>query len=265
MAIKYLDAKRIRGTAAERVAMGDEPNLPNGTIFEETDTRKYYMSDDFALKAIENDHKIHAEAVEAGFTGTGLHIGDPYDTSEYSAPSYSPRYTGEQVFTGNPLVGVEFNQVRWVLKGAGDPAGANIDGTLTVRVFSESTYGEIASGTNPSSINWEWTSNTGVRSNTIGTSVSSYLFGDGTQTGYTLESGDAILLVMNDNTHNHNNYVMAVSPAGYASGSGCTSGGGSPNYCTRIEWNGTEGWQNGSGDVPFILYASTSWNKVATT
>jgi len=269
LAIKYLAGERIIGTAAERAAMVtgvyDFPDLSNGTIFEETDTGKHYIFDGSRTEpvALENDHKIHAEDVQARYTGGGVHIGDPYDTSEYSAPSYSPRYMGEQVFTGNPLVGVKFNQVRWVLGGFGDPAGEDIDGTLTVRVYSESSYGEISSGAGQAgNIVWNWTSNTGVPANTIKTGVSSYLFGDGTQAGYTFQNGDAIFIVMNDNTHNHYHYVVNINPSGYASGTGSTSGGGSPSYSTKIEWNETEGWQNGSGDIGFILYNPTPWNEM---
>ena len=41
MAVKYLAGERIIGTAAERAALSD--NLPNGTIFEESDTGTHYM------------------------------------------------------------------------------------------------------------------------------------------------------------------------------------------------------------------------------
>ena len=189
--------------------------------------------------ALENGAKDHFDDGGSG----GTTIGDPYDSSYSwaSSPYYSPRYMGQQFHSGHELVGVEFNQIKWGLDTTGTPS--NIDGTMHIKVYSESTYGEGTPST------WEWTSNTGVDSDTLGTDFDGYMFGDGTQTAYTIQADDVIFIVMDDNTHNASHYVQTPTDS---NGYGCGSGGA--NDCRLIEWNGSEGWQNQGGDLFFVLY-----------
>ena len=198
--------------------------------------------------ALENSAKDNYDDNVDFTCGSCTHIGDPYNSGN-SPYHYSPRYIGNQFYTGHELIGVEFNQIKVGLISQGTQS--SIDGTWHVKVFSESTYGEISGGADSQwNGKWAWESNTGIDGNTITNDYAGYTFGDGTQSSHTIADNDVIFLVSNDNTHNSSHFVKA--PKTSSSGGECTSNGS--NDCRLIEWNGSEGWQDQGGDLFFILY-----------